>query len=156
LRDEEAAARGYPSQQFEYQGERVVERRELAGCDQRFEARLLDGSILVGALHRLGHREVLQRRECALEPGLAGHPGLVDLGRERAGMVGGPQRVPLLAHQRRERFSPRTLMRRGDEHAIDVEDDADATALAALLHPRVPVLPDRRQAATVAPGSAFA
>src|SRR5436189_217148 len=77
-----------------------------------------------GAGVGVGNLKVLQGCLGATHPWLARDLRLVDVGGERLGRPGrlAADAAPLLLHQLAQRLPPRFLVRRIDEHAVDVED----------------------------------
>jgi hypothetical protein len=97
---------------------------EVAGLDEPDHHRLFTHRVFLGADSDIGHMEVLQGRPSAVHPSLARDLRLVDVGRER---LGRPDRLvadmaPLALHQLTQRLTPCLLVRRVDEHAVDIED----------------------------------
>src|SRR5918994_3929655 len=112
---------------------------ELAGLDQLDYHHLLAVAVLQGAPLGVGHPEVLQRGLRARVARLAGHDPLVDL---RGELLGSVRRLaldvaPLVFHQLVQPLAPGLLVRRVDQHAVDVEDSATKTHILSFsLHAR--------------------
>ena len=126
MRDDEAAATRRPAalKPLE-QPDAVVERPERALRDQALEQRLLDRRVVrrAGAV-RIGDAEVVEHRARAVLARAAGDVRGVDGVVERAGP---PARArgdvgELALHELVQRLAPGALVRRVDEHAVDVED----------------------------------
>src|ERR1019366_8198275 len=98
----------------------------LTGLDQRDDRSLLALGVLVDELLRVGQPEVLERGPRTTHPRLARHDLLVDLRSEPFGCPGrlGADFAPARLHQLAQRLAPGLLVRRVDEHAVDIEDCA--------------------------------
>jgi len=94
-----------------------------SGLDELDHHRLLALGVCLDPGFGVGYLEVVERGAGAAHARLAGHHFLVDLRREAFGGPGRliPDVAPLRLHQLAERVAPRRLVRRVDEHAVDVE-----------------------------------
>jgi hypothetical protein len=92
----------------EKQPHTVGEGLELAGLDQRYHLLVLSLGVLVDQCRRVGHGEVLERRECAVVAWLAGDYLLVNLGREE---VRRPNALSLWIPLQRVSMSSRSVSR---------------------------------------------
>jgi hypothetical protein len=82
--------------------------------------------------------EVLQHGQRACVAWLAGHDPLVDLQREPFGRVRRliPDVTPRLLHELPQPLAPGILVRRVDQHAVNVEDGAPEIRYPFLLYPK--------------------
>ena len=93
------------------QADGIRESLEATLCDEPVDQRLLDRRVVGRAVGRVRDAELLKRSPRARHARLSCHVGLVEPSGE-ARRIG-------QAHQR---LAPRSLMRRGDEDAVHVED----------------------------------
>ena len=97
--------------QRDREAHRIGKRLEAALGDQSIDQRLLGCGVLGHTGSGPGHAKPFEGRARAVQPGLAGDIGLVEFGGEACRIGEAHQRLP-----------PGSLVRRGDQHAIHIED----------------------------------
>src|SRR5208282_1818652 len=97
---------------------------EVTRLDETHHHLLLALGVLDGALPGVGHLEIIQRGAGAAHPRLPRHVLLVNVGRERVRRPRGAvaDGAPVRLHQLAQRLAPRLLVRRVDQHPVDVEN----------------------------------
>ena len=118
-------SQGIPGhEQCDQQHEGVVERHELTVGDQPLDPPLLGRGVFVCTAGGVGNTEVLKHGDGPTEPRLTCDPRLIDRGSECTGPVRGERcdGTPRSLHERVEAFPPCTLVRRGDQYPVDVQD----------------------------------